>query len=171
MKNKLNDLAPQEQVEAFVYPHGLSPSEKAEADEDIRKFRKERLLQMSEKDKMMANLLRLKFQIEDYIQQGIYAKEYEFSAFLQQYLKILNKKQSVFSAEIGLHPTKISQILTGKVAPNLALSYRLEIHSGGLLTAVLWWHLIAKKIAHDVQQNSELRLKEAKNVLFSFEYA
>ena len=171
MKNKRNKFSEQEEVEDFVYPHDLLASEKAEADEDIKIFRKMRLQQMTEKDKVFADLLRLKFQIEDYIQQGSYSEAYGFNVFLQQYLKILDKKQSVFSAEIGLHPTKVSQILTGKVAPNLALSYRLEIHSGGLLTAVLWWHLIAKKIAYEIQQNNVQKLEEAKNVHFTFEYA
>ncbi|MDZ7878733.1 MAG: hypothetical protein U5L45_13720 [Saprospiraceae bacterium] len=171
MKNKGKKLTEQEEVEAFIYPHGLSASEKAEADEEIRTFRMLCLKQMTEKDKITSDLLRLKFQIEDYIQQGTYSEQYGFNVFLQQYLKILNKKQRLFSTEIGLHPTKVSQILTGKIAPNLALSYRLEVHSGGLLTAVLWWHLIAKKIAFDIQQNNVQKLEEAKNVHFSFEYA
>lgn len=171
MKNKKNKISEQDEVAAFIYPHGLSASEKAEADEDIRIFRKMKLQKMTEKDRIFSDLLRLKFQIEDYIQQGNYSEAYSFNVFLQQYLKILDKKQSVFSTEIGLHPTKVSQILTGKIAPNLALSYRLEIHSGGLLTAVLWWHLIAKKIAYDIEQNKVQKLAEAKNVHFSFEYA
>ena len=74
MKNKRDKFSEQEEVDAFIYPHDLPASEKTEANEDIKIFRKMRLQQMTEKDKVFADLLRLKFQIEDYIQQRSYSK-------------------------------------------------------------------------------------------------
>ena len=171
MKHDFSKISDKEQAQAFIFPHGLSAEEKAEADEEVKVFRQLRLQQMTEKERVLSDLLRLKFQMEDYIKQVDYSDDCDFHVFLQKYLKILDKKQNVFANEIGLHPTKVSQIITGKTAPNIALSYRLEVHSGGLISAVLWWRLLAKKIAFDIKQDNSAKLEEAKNVLFSFDYA
>ncbi len=146
MNSEYNDMfTEQELAEAHVFSHDLSSAEKKEADAELKKMRLQRLSAMSSNQKLKSDLLRLKFQIEDYIQQDVYSEKQSFSTFLQAYLKILDKKQIDFAAEISLHPTKLNQILNNKIMPNIPLMYRLEKHSGGEISALLWWKLFAKK--------------------------
>lgn len=51
-----------------------------------------------------------------------------------------------------------------KVAVNVALTYRLKKHSGGLIPATDWWKLHAKKIEANIRNNQKERLEEEKKV-------
>ena len=44
--------------------------------------------------------------------------------------------------------------------------YRLEKHSGGLNSALLWWKLYTKKMEADIMNDTTRRLFEAEKVLF-----
>jgi hypothetical protein len=46
----------------------------------------------------------------------------------------------------------------------MALSYRLEKHSGKLIKAQLWWQLIAKKQAFMLLQDNETKEMEQRKV-------
>jgi plasmid maintenance system antidote protein VapI len=166
--NDLNDLTPEEEVEAYIYPIKLTPEEKAQASADFKIFREKALAKMSEKDFIAADLMRIWSLMRQYAESKTYDKSHDFSVYLAEYIHILKKKQVNFAAEIGLHPTKLNQILNGKAMPNAALTYRLEKHSGGIIEAKLWWQLIAKRIEHDIVNNHDTKLKEQKKVLFTF---
>jgi plasmid maintenance system antidote protein VapI len=156
----------QELAEAHIFAHDLSPVEKIEADKEMKLLRLQRLVAMSDNQKLQSNLLRLKFLMEDAILQEVYSEKHSFSAFLQAYLKILDKKQVDFATEISLHPTKLNQIINNKVTPNIPLVYRLEKHSGGLISALLWWKLCSKKMEADIKNDTTRRLFEAEKVHF-----
>ncbi len=160
----------QELAEAHVFAHDLSPVEKQEADSEMRILRLQRLTAMSENQKLQSDLIRLKFLMEDAIQQEVYSEKHNFSAFLQAYLKILDKKQVDFAAEISLHPTKLNQIINNKTTPNIPLVYRLEKHSGGLISALLWWKLFTKKMEADIKNDTKRRLFEAEKVHFQLAF-
>lgn len=147
-----------------VYPHGLSATEKAAADAEMRRLRMIRLGKTSENQRLYAEILRLKYQIEDYLKYGKYEDRYSFGAFLRKYLTILDRKQKDFAQEINLHPTKLNQILNDRLDVNVALVYRLEKHSGGLITATDWWNLHAKKIEAGILFDRAAREAEGKNV-------
>jgi len=159
-------LSDQELAEAHVLPHGLDEFEKSLADDDLRQLRLLRLKGMSDQQKIFAGILQLKYQMEDYVNEGAYEKGLEFGAFLQRYLKVLNKKQVDFATEVSLHHTKISQLLHGKAEPNLSLVYRLEKHSGGLIPAILWWKVQAKKTEAEIRIDQAGRRREANKVNF-----
>ncbi len=156
----------QELAEAHVFAHNLSPIEKIEADKEMKMLRLQRLAAMSDNQKLHSDLLRLKFLMEDSIQQEVYSEKYSFSAFLQAYLKILDKKQVDFAAEISLHPTKLNQIINNKTTPNISLVYRLEKHSGGLISALLWWKVFTKKMEADIINDTAKRRVEGGKVHF-----
>jgi hypothetical protein len=160
----------QELAEAHIFAHNLSPIEKKEADEELKILRFERLRTLSVNQKLHSDLLRLKFEIEDYIQQDVYCEKQNFSTFLQTYLKILDKKQVDFATEVSLHPTKLNQILNNKTMPNIPLLYRLEKHSGGLLPALIWWKLMIKKMEADIKNDKVKRLFEGGKVRFHLEF-
>lgn len=123
-----------------------------------------RLREMSDQQRLYADLLRLKFQMEDYVAEGAYSEAFSFGSFLQQYLKILNKKHKEFAAEIDLHTTKLSRLLNGWEDPNVQVAYRLEKHSGGIIPAILWWKLLVKKLVHSIRADSETKRQEEARV-------
>ncbi len=163
-KLKHTDLTEQELVEAYIFPHGLSASEKKEADAELSMLRQQHLLDMPAEQRIYGNLLGLKYRILEYLKRGEYSGQNSFEAFLSQYIDILNKKHKDFATEISLHPTKLSQLLSGKVEPNLPLVYRLEKHSGGVIPALLWWQVQMKKMENTITQDKAGRLREAKKV-------
>jgi hypothetical protein len=153
-------------VEAYIFPVALAPVERQTVDAEIRTLRLQRLRTMSDGQKLQSDLLRFKFQIEDALQQDVYLETSNFASFLELYLKILGKKQVEFAHEISLHPTKLSQLLKNKARPNLMLVYRLEKHSGGLISALLWWKLVAQKTEADILNDTRNRAIAAQKVLF-----
>jgi transcriptional regulator with XRE-family HTH domain len=170
IKEKKSIYTAQELAEAHVFAHNLSPIEKMEVDAEMKSLRLQRLAKMSDTQKLQSDLLRLKFLMEDYIQQEVYSENQNFSSFLQAYLKILDKKQVDFAAEISLHPTKLNQILNNKTTPNIPLIYRIEKHSGGLISALLWWKIFTKKMEADIKNDTITRRSEAEKVHFQLAF-
>jgi hypothetical protein len=162
MENKI--YTNQELAEAHIFPSELSKVEQEIADAELKKLRFEMLNQMSDSERLWGDLLRLKFQIEESLKKEPYSEKFSFATFLQEYVRVLGKKQVVFANEINLHPTKLSSILTNKIDPNIALTYRLEKHSNGLIPAILWWRLWIKKVENDMLNDTETRKKEANKV-------
>lgn len=74
------------------------------------------------------------------------------------------KKRKAFAKELEVHYTKLSHLLNDKETPNLDFLYRLEIHSDKLISALLWWKLIAKKTEQEIKENSETRSEAEKKV-------
>jgi plasmid maintenance system antidote protein VapI len=170
MKNKKlfkklsQEYTNEELAEAFVFPHGLSTSEKAEADEELQKYRFQRLREATEEQRLLADLVQLRIKIEDYIKKEPYQKEKSFGHFLQQYLKIIDKKRKEFAKDLGVHYTKLSRLLNDKEAPNLDILFRIEIHAGQLISALLWWKLLIKKMEIDIKENKVGRAGAAQKV-------
>jgi hypothetical protein len=153
-----------ELAEAYIFPSELNEVEKKAADAELKKLRFEQLYRMTDTQKRAADLLRLRFQIEEYLKNGAFDKAYSFAAFLQEYIKIIGKKQIEFAFEINLHPTKLSSILTNKTDPNIALTYRLEKHSNDTIPALIWWRLWIKKIENDILNDTETKKREGNKV-------
>lgn len=157
-------LSDAEQAESYIFPSNLSEADQHTANLEIKDLRMQRLREMTGQQRLHSELLRLKFQMEDYFHLDTYAEAHAFSVYLKAYITILNKKQKDFAEEIDLHQTKLNQLLTGKATANFALFYRLEKHSGGILKANYWWKLYAKKIESDLKTNYTERQKEGARV-------
>ena len=164
--SQMDHLSAAEIAAAHIPPHNLSATEKAAADATLLQLRMDKLRTMTESQRILASLVQLKFQMEDYVQSQGDPQEGGFSAFLQQYMQVLNKKQVVFAKEISLHPTKLNQILRGRTNPNLPLVYRLEKHAAGQIPAVLWWKVFAKKLEYQIGADKIGRQKEAAKVKY-----
>ncbi len=123
-----------------------------------------RLGQMSDTQRLYAELIRLKYQIENYLKYGKYEDQHSFGAFLRKYLLVVDRKQNVFAQEIDLHPSKLNHLLNDKVDVNVSLVYRLEKHPGGIISATDWWNLHAKKIEAGILNDRNARLAEEKRV-------
>ena len=169
MKNKLfeklsKEYTDEELAEAFVFPHDLTPEEKKAADEELRKIRFQRLHAATQQQRLMADLVRLRISMEDYVKKGSYDQEHSFGQFFQRYLKIVDRKRRELANDIGVHYTKLSRLLNDKETPGLDILYRLEIHSGKLISALLWWKVVMKKMEHEIRENKEGREIAAEKV-------
>ena len=113
---------------------------------------------------MRSDLARLRILMRAYVDKEPYSIGSSFGAYLGEYVRIIKKSKKAFSADIGLHYTKLSRIINNREDPNIELMYRLETHSAGLLPAILWWELLVKKQAFEIRQDTRGRSEEAKKV-------
>lgn len=152
----------EELVEGFVFPPDMTEEDKKQADKEIWEHRKKRLLNRTPEQKIFSNLLKMKYQIEDYVHNKLYDGQQTASSYLNEYMKIVERKQKELAQDIGIHPTRLSRILNGK--EKLALAYRLEVHSGDLIPALLWWKLVQKDTEQKIKTDTLKKEIEKKNV-------
>ncbi len=161
----LKEHGPEELVQAFVFPHGLTPAEKEAADKEIREIRLKMLNEMKPEQRLQSKLLGLRHRMEDVVKLNGKSKfQYNFPTALEEYQQFSEEKPAAFAAEIALTTRELNQLVKGKKAPDIALLYRLEKHSGGTIPALLWWKLIAQKWEHDIRTDHEAREREAAKV-------
>lgn len=154
----------EEIADSMMIPAELTEEEEKKAREELRKYRFQRLKEMTEEDWIRADTLRLRFQIEDYLKEKAFSPEKTFGRYLGEYIHALRKTKKAFAEDIGIHYTRLSRILHDKEEPNLALMYRLEKHSGELIPALLWWKLMIKKQEQQIRKDKEARIAEGKKV-------
>jgi hypothetical protein len=115
---------------------------------------------------LLANLLQLKFKLEDYLNQEVFNETQSFGFYLRSYLHILDKKNNTFANEIDINVTELSQILNKHRNPSEKVLIRIELHSNGILPAILWHRLIEKEKEHELLTNFSLRVRERSHVNF-----
>ncbi len=154
----------EEIADAFVLPQKLTKRQQASAALELVKARKKSLGGMSEIDKLTANLLQLKFQLEDYIKSEDFNEEKSFGYFLKEYLHLINKKRNEFAAEIGIHETLLSQLINNHREPANSIIIRLELHSNNAIPAAYWYRVVEKEKEYFIQTNKQLRKNQKKFV-------
>ena len=165
-KSNYNELAKkygkEELASSYVFPSELSQSEEEQTAAQLLEERKKRLSNRTSEERMYAGLLGIRYRMKAYVKQSSFDKEQSSSIFLKDYLRVINKKQKELAEDIGIHVTRMSRILNGKEMLSLALAYRLEIHSGELIPALLWWKLVQKE--QELAIKSDVSAKEAERV-------
>ncbi|MBC9934722.1 hypothetical protein [Chitinophaga qingshengii] len=78
-KKKLEELA-----DDVLITEKLSPGEESEARKQLSAARRETQSEMTERDRLIAHLLQLKFRLEDYINNKEYDEELTFGYFLKE---------------------------------------------------------------------------------------
>ncbi len=121
---------------------------------EFREHRKKVAVQYSEKTRLISRLLELKFKIEDYIESNNFNEDLYFGYFLNEYISRLDKKKKEFAQEIGIDPTEISLIINKHRKPTDKLIFRLEIHSNRNFPALLWFKILEKERAFELNNNS-----------------
>ena len=166
MKTKRHSTkpTPEELAEAIVFPVTLSHVQKKEAKEQLAAARKEGQKEMTEDDRLSLNVLQLKFQLEDYIQNKEFSPELTFGHFLKQYVDLLHVKRKQFADEISIDETLLSQFINQHRTPPEYMAIRLEIHSNNSIPATYWFKLVEKQREYELETDKELRRKENKNV-------
>ena len=158
------EFSDEEMVENFVFRSTMTAEERNQADEEFRKFRFERLKEMSDEQILQSELMRMKLLMKDYFNQSEFMASYSFSSQLKQYIGLLKKTRTDFAADLDIHKTKLSRILNDKESPNLELMYRLEHHSSNMIPATYWYRLHSRELEEDIKLDTEKRAVEYKRV-------
>ncbi|MEL6866535.1 MAG: hypothetical protein AAFP19_19070, partial [Bacteroidota bacterium] len=157
LKKQFSD---EEIVDSTFIPADLTSKEKDKLDKEMKEIRLQSLRETTEEDRILADVMRLRFQIENYIKKEGFSFEKTFGKFLNEYIRVLKRSRNEFSEDLNLHYTKLSRIINDKEEPNIELCYRLDKHSGNLIKAELWWHLIIKKPGFIVSHDTKTRKAE-----------
>jgi plasmid maintenance system antidote protein VapI len=153
-----------EAVRSFVFPTELSEDQKRKASELLKIARRNSQGQITEEEKLSAELLQLRFQLEDYINNQEFLLNRRFGYFLKIYLQILKKKRIDFAREIDIHETLLSQLINSRRRPNENIMIRLELHSNKCIPADYWFRLVEKERIHEIKTNKRLRKEEKVHV-------
>lgn len=155
----------EEIVESFVFnDDSLSEEEQRQADKEFRELRLSRLKNMTAAEILYGKLMKLKFRIQSYLEEGSYREEYSFSSQLKIYSEIINKPNKEFAKDLDVHPTKFSRILNNRENPSIDLMYRLEEHSRGEIPAHHWWRLYSLELENRIKTDLERKIAESKKV-------
>lgn len=155
---------PGEIAESFVFPHELNKVERKQSLENFQAWRKKNELNRSAENRLIAQLLQLRFIMEDYLDKNSFKEDYNFGYFLKEYISRLEIKYKEFADEIDVNPTELSQIINRHRPPSEKLIIRLEIHSNKNFPAIIWYKLIEKERTYYLLHNNQLRTLESKHV-------
>ena len=168
---KLSKKYTDEEITEFaMIPQDLTPEEQEQSNAKFREFRLKWLEKRTEEERIMGDLVQLRFKLEDYLKEKNYDEDKSFGKYLEEYARILKRTKKRLSEDLGIHYTRLSRIINDKEEPNIALAYRLEEHSDKLISAILWWKLVIKKQEFLIRQNESLRKIEAAKVKNAFKF-
>ena len=165
IKNKIDEIN-----ESFISPD-ITVEQKEETLEAFRAYRKRIETKRTSKDKLIIQLLQLKYQMNDYLSTGSPNDIYNFGFFLKEYINILNKKDKDFAEEIDIEPSKLSQIINRHRKPNEEFIIRLELHSNKNFPAIMWYKLLEKEKEQEIINDIEIRNQQKKHVKSKLEFS
>ena len=157
LKKKYTD---KEIADSMMIPADLTKEEKQQAHKEIKEFRLKLLSETTEEDRILSDVMRLRFLIEDYIKEDRFSFEKTFGKYLEEYIRIVKKTRREIAEDLSIHYTKLSRIVNDKEEPNIELCYRLEKHAGNLIKTKLWWKLIVKKQEFIISEDKATRIVE-----------
>ncbi|HRD79757.1 MAG: hypothetical protein IAE84_05940 [Saprospiraceae bacterium] len=160
----LEEFTVEEIAGAYIFSGDLEKNEQTEIEEEFRKLRAKALLERTEEQRLLSELMRMKLLMRDYFERSGFEEAFSFSKQLEQYIKILGRSHKEFAEDVDLHPTKLSRLLNDRENPNVELTYRLETHCGNIIPAVYWWKLLAKRMEENVRTDDEMRQTEKQRV-------
>ncbi len=150
----------EEIVDSMLIPADLTEEKKAVLGEEMKEIRLQKLRETTEEQQIVADVMRLRFQIENYLKKEPFSSEKTFGQYLKEYMRITEKTRREIAEDLSVHYTKLSRIINDKEEPNIELSYRLEKHSGTLISAEKWWKLIIKKQEYLISKDAATRKVE-----------
>lgn len=163
-KKLRKEYSDEEIVDSMLIPQDLTEKEKKELSAEMKEIRMQKLRETTEEDRILADVMRLRFQIENYLKKENFSFEQTFGKYLKEYIRVIKKTRKAIAEDLSVHYTKLSRIINDKEEPNIELTYRLEKHSGALIKANLWWKLMIKKQDFIISRDEETRKKEQSKV-------
>lgn len=168
---KLHEKYSDEEIaESMLIPETLSKGEMEKAKEELLEFRYKLLAEQNEEERIYSDLLRFKYQMEEYINKGIDSPNKSFGKYLEEYARILKRTKKQLSEDLNVHYTRLSRIVNNREEPNVELTYRLEKHCDNLIPFLYWWKLIIKKQEALIKKDEKTRKKEAAKVRNSINF-
>lgn len=161
----------EEIADSMLIPADLTEEEQKKANEELMAFRMKLLQEQTEDQRIYSDLLRFRYQIENYLKLNDYSIDMSFGNLVAEYARILKRTKKQLSIDLDIHYTRLSRIINGHEEPNVELTYRLEKHSGELVPALIWWKLMIKKQEYNIRQNKQMRREEASKVKNSIRLA
>lgn len=119
---------------------------------------------ISPEDLLNAQILQLRFQIEDYLKENRFNRQKTFGYFLKSYITLLDKKSNEFADEIDIKPAELSQYINNHRTPPQPVMIRLELHSKNIIPAVHWYRLAESRKLHVLMSDKTLRKEQKKFV-------
>ncbi|WP_158563176.1 hypothetical protein [Chitinophaga silvatica] len=156
--DKLSKYKPEDLASSIVFPGPENENESRL--ELVSQYRKEWESKRTPKDRLISQLLQLKFQIEEVIRSDKYDKEKHFGYFLKEYISCLEKKNKEFAEEVDVDPTELSLFINRRRDPPEKFIIRLEIHSNKNFPAIMWYKLIEKEKEYKLMYNNDIRASE-----------
>lgn len=163
-KSLRKNYSDEEIADSMLIPADLTEEERAKADEELKAFRFKLLREQTEEQRILSDLMRFRFQLENYVRNQEFTEEKSFGKSLEEYVRILNQTKKKLSEDLDIHYTRLSRIINDREGPNIELTYRLEKHSGNLISALLWWKLFTKKQDYLIKQDVKTRKREGAKV-------
>lgn len=151
-------------ADSMMIPADLTAEEKVSLAKEMKAIRFQKLSETTKEDRILADVMRLRFDIEGYLKTNNFQFDKTFGKYLEEYIRILKKSRKAIAEDLALHYTKLSRIINDKEEPSIALCYRLEKHTGNLIKARLWWQLLIKKQAFILEEDEETRIAEQDKV-------
>jgi len=153
-----------------MIPETLSEEEEQQVNEEIAAFRVKLLKERTEEDRLLAELMKLRILMKEYIENEPYSEGHDFGDYLADYVRILQKPKKEIAGDLDIHFTQFSRIVNNREKPNIEFLYRLEEHGGRLIPAVFWWKLLVKRQEHELTTNETARAAEAARVKNSLKF-
>jgi hypothetical protein len=85
------EYSDEEIADAMLIPADLTPEEEVQANKELKAFRFKLLAEMTEEQRIYADLLRFRYQLENYIEQETYSSFQSFGVQLAEYARILKR--------------------------------------------------------------------------------
>jgi plasmid maintenance system antidote protein VapI len=160
----LTQYTVEEIADSVIVPAVLTDQEKQILAEEMKEIRMKKLRDMTEEDIIVSDVMRLRFQMEAYLDEKDFSHQRTFGKYLEEYIRVRRKTRKSISEDLAIHYTKLSRIINDNEEPNIELVYRLEKHTGYLISAGVWWKLIMKKQEFIILQDEETRKTEQDKV-------
>lgn len=167
---KSRKFSAEEIADAHIISEDPGKEERKAILKEFGKLNKALVSNLSNEKRILAAILQLRFQMEDYLKKKPYNKEMSFGFFLKEYISRLQLKNKDFAEQIGMEPSELSQILNGHRKPGDKILIRLELHSNKNIDAVLWHRMLEREKEYELQTNIKLRKEEKRHVTQYFSF-
>ncbi len=150
--------------DSLVFPKPKSVKPDKKTGKSLLEELTKRRAALSPEDQLKAQIMQLRFQIEEYLKENRFNRKKTFGYFLKSYITILDKKSNEFADEIDIKPTELSQYINNHRTPPQPVMIRLELHSQNIIPAVHWYRLAESRKLHELMSDKTLRKEQKKYV-------
>lgn len=157
-----------EVTESFISPE-LTQNQNEENLSALRDYRSKIESKRTQKDKLIVQLLQLKYLMHDYLNNRNSNDIYHFGFFVKEYINRIERKNKEFANEIGIEPSLLSQIINRHRKPSEEFIIRLELHSNKNFPAIIWYRLFEKEREKEIMNDIELRNQLKKDIKHKLE--